>query len=79
MSKRSRKSVQYSQRKLRKHLDGDVRVECATTAEDVARFVSDATAVSRKSYQWHLLGLGLRDAQALTATLTAAAERGSGA
>ena len=39
-------------------------------------FVRKAVAVSKKTYQWHLLGLGLRAAERLERTLTAMARRG---
>ncbi len=38
---------------------------CFTTPTDVPRFVSDAVDVSRKTYQYRLLGAGLRAAEAL--------------
>ena len=40
------------------------------------QFVSKAVAISRKTYQWHLLGLGLRKPEQLERTLTAMAARG---
>lgn len=75
MSKRSRKSVQYSQRKLRKEVEG-VRMECAARPEDVPAFVDAAVSVSRRTYQWHLLGLGLRDPESLRGLLTRSAGLG---
>jgi GNAT acetyltransferase-like protein len=76
LGSRSRQSVLYSQRRLRKDMGGDVRCECFESVESVDRFVSDAVAVSRKTYQWNLLGLGLRDADGLRGTLTHAARHG---
>lgn len=68
MSKRSRKSVQYSQRKL--HKSFDVALYCCTGTEHIDHFLNDAILVSKKTYQWNLLGLGLRDKDALTRTLS---------
>jgi hypothetical protein len=76
MGGRSRQSVQYSQRKLVKDMQGDVRCDCFDTEESIERFVADAQAISRKTYQWNLLGLGLRDGDALRASLRFTAQRG---
>jgi len=76
LGSRSRQSVLYSQRRLRKDMEGQVRCECFETCESIDRFVRDAQAVSRKTYQWNLLGLGLRDTPALRAGLTATAKAG---
>ncbi len=73
---RSRKSLRYSRKKLIEHLDGGFAVRCFTQPAEVAGFVADATRVSQKTYQWNLLGLGLRDAAALSERLGFAAERG---
>lgn len=76
MSKRSRKSVQYSQRKLRRDCDDAVTLSCFETADSIDRFLDDAIAVSKKTYQWTLLGLGLRNREALSKRLRYAAENG---
>jgi len=76
LGSRSRQSVLYSQRRLRKDMAGEVSCECFETPASVERFVRDASAVSRKTYQWNLLGLGLRDTPEMRANLTAAARAG---
>ena len=76
MSKRSRKSVQYSRRKLYRELDDDVKVVCYESVAAVDNFLDNAVEISRKTYQWRLLKLGLRDRLALVRNLTLAAERG---
>jgi hypothetical protein len=73
---RSRKSLRYSRKKLVEQLDGGLTVRCFTRPVDVARFLADAAQVSRKTYQWNLLGLGLRDQAALGERLGFAAEQG---
>lgn len=74
MGRRSQKSLRYSQRKLSEHLGGAVRARRFASREDVPEFVASAQAISRKTYQWKLLGLGLRDTASLTVRLTLAAE-----
>jgi hypothetical protein len=76
LGSRSRQSVQYSERKLAKDMNGEVRVDCFETADAVERFLTDGGAVSRKTYQWNLLGLGLRDTLELRGRLRVAAQRG---
>ncbi len=76
MGSRSRQSVQYSHRRLLKDMQGEVRCDCFQTEDSIDRFVADAQVISRKTYQWNLLGLGLRDADALRASLRFAAQRG---
>ena len=72
----TRQNLRNSQRKLERHLSGDVRLVTCSTKADVPAFVRKAAAISKKTYQWHLLGLGLRDSERLERTLTAMAERG---
>jgi CelD/BcsL family acetyltransferase involved in cellulose biosynthesis len=53
-----------------------VRIECFEHPDTIDRFLADASAISRKTYQWHLLGLGLRDHESIKAQLALAANRG---
>jgi Acetyltransferase (GNAT) domain len=76
LGSRSRKSLRYSQRKLAEHLGGMLHTRCFTQAHEVPEFVAAAQEISRKTYQWKLLGLGLQDAAALTARLSFAADLG---
>lgn len=73
---KSRQTLRSQQRKLEKHLAGDLKLVTCTAANDVPAFVKKASDVSRRTYQWHLLGLGLRDTKRLERTLIAMAERG---
>jgi len=67
MSKNSRKSVQYSQRKIRKDYNIELfRCDCESS---IQRFLDDAISISKKTYQWNLLNLGLRDRSSLKGTL----------
>lgn len=61
LGSRSKRSVQYDQRRLLKEMEGEVECVCFDTPESVDRFSRDAEEVSRKTYQWNLLGLGLRN------------------
>ncbi|GAA0369680.1 hypothetical protein GCM10009092_37430 [Bowmanella denitrificans] len=67
MSSRSRKSVQYSYRKLGKEFD--VELFTCDEAQHIETFLDYAISISMKTYQWNLLGLGLRDRNGLRHTL----------
>ena len=72
----TRKNLRNTQHKLERHLDGNVRLVCCADASEVPEFVRRAVAISRKTYQWNLLGLGLRDSAKLENTLAAMAKHG---
>ena len=55
------------------HVGGELCAARFTDSDSVATFVADAQKVSQTTYQWRLLGLGLRDAAELRATLGSAA------
>ena len=76
LGKRTREGLRRKRRKLDKHVSGEIALVPCTTPEEVDAFVDAATAVSRKTYQWHLLGLGLRDPEGLKCALRALAQRG---
>ncbi|MGH7039660.1 MAG: GNAT family N-acetyltransferase [Stellaceae bacterium] len=76
LGSRSRKSLRYSRRKLTEHVGGAVQTRRFARSEQVPDFVAAAQAISRKTYQWNLLGLGLRDGAALAARLRLAADHG---
>ena len=73
---RSRKSLQYSRNLLNRECDGNVETVCFDTVGSVDRFLDDAIEISKKTYQWRLLGLGLRDREGAKARFCFAAERG---
>jgi CelD/BcsL family acetyltransferase involved in cellulose biosynthesis len=73
---RSRKSLRYSRKKLAERLDGRLVLRDFTTPDQVDAYLADAVRISQKTYQWNLLGLGLRDRDALRARLRFAASRG---
>jgi hypothetical protein len=75
MGKRSRKSLQYSHRKLRKDFD-DVRLMCCEADTSIDEFLDHAIEISKKTYQWRLLGLGLRDREGIARSFSIMAKRG---
>jgi hypothetical protein len=76
LGKRTREGLRRRRRKLGSHLGDDLELRTITRAADVGAFVEAAGLVSRKTYQWHLLGLGLRDPDALRKRLEDLAEKG---
>ncbi len=72
----TRQNLRNSQKKLYKHLPEKVKLVRCTDIDQVSDFVSRAVAISQKTYQWHLLGLGLRKPDELRETLTAMARHG---
>ena len=75
-SSKTRNTLQRRVRKLEKDTDGKLRLERITSPDKVGHFVQNAVAISKKTYQWHLLGLGLRDPEKLFSQLSFLAERG---
>jgi CelD/BcsL family acetyltransferase involved in cellulose biosynthesis len=76
MGSRSRQSVQYSARRLEKDMSGSVETVKFDSVGAVDRFLKDAAAISARTYQTTLLGLGIRDNDAMRAQLRFEAERG---
>jgi hypothetical protein len=74
MKAQTRQNLRNTYRKLEKH--AALRLVCCREPDRVADFVQRAVAISRKTYQWHLLGLGLRDPDELQRTLIAMARHG---
>lgn len=74
MKSQTRQNLRNARRKLEKHARLNL-VRCSD-ASDVESFVQRAAAISAKTYQWRLLGLGLRDGGKLVRTLTAMAKHG---
>jgi hypothetical protein len=74
--RQTRLNLRNSQHKLQKHLNGDVRLVRCVDVDKVPDFVRSAVTISKKTYQWRLLGLGLRDPVRLQNTLAAMALHG---
>lgn len=60
LGSRSKKSLNYSRRKLYRDFADDVSLKRCSVEEDIASFLDQAIRISKTTYQWHLLGLGLR-------------------
>jgi len=73
---RSRKSIQYSRNLLKRECEGNVAAVCFSRIEEVEKFLGDAIEISRKTYQWQLLGLGLRNRESLKNLYQFMARRG---
>lgn len=76
LGSRSKKSLNYSRRKLFRDFADDVILSQCSTEDDVAGFLDKATSISKTTYQWHLLGLGLRRGDVLEARMRFAARQG---
>ncbi len=72
----SRLNLRHRRKKLVAHVAGELRAARFTDSDSVATFVADAQNISQTTYQWRLLGLGLRDTAELRNTLTFAARHG---
>jgi hypothetical protein len=70
LSRRTREGLRRNLRKLTKFVDGDIELKRVTTPDDVEEFVPKAVSISKKTYQWNLLGLGLREPEKLKQTLS---------
>lgn len=75
-SSKTRNTLLRRIRKLEKAAGDKLRLERVTQEDEVDSFVKNAVVVSQKTYQWHLLGLGLRDPERLKAELKFLARQG---
>jgi hypothetical protein len=76
LSGNTRKNIRRSRTKLAGDLGEEPRLLRVTDPSEVDLFLVGAQHVSRQTYQWQMLGLGLRDPDASGASLRFAAERG---
>jgi hypothetical protein len=74
-SARTRSNLRRSVRKLQKDTSAEVRLSRITSPEQVNFFVDVAVQISKKTYQWNLLGSGLRSPEVLKRNLRFLAER----
>jgi hypothetical protein len=75
LGRKSKKSLAYSRRRLLRDFADDVEITCYERDSDVDAFLDHAIEISRKTYQWRLLGLGLRDRESLANRLRFAASK----
>ncbi|MGI9509524.1 MAG: GNAT family N-acetyltransferase [Geminicoccaceae bacterium] len=76
LGSRSKKSLRYSRRRLFRDFADDVSLKRCSADEDIPNFLDQAIAISKTTYQWHLLGLGLRRGDVLEERMRFAAKRG---
>lgn len=73
---KTRKSVRYSLRKLEEGMSGHLALKCFSTPAQVGDFLDHAIPISEKTYQYRLLGMGLRDRNRCKAEFGDMAESG---
>ncbi len=77
LSKKTRANVRRLERKLASASIAEIRLSRFVSHEHIDPFLEASIAISRKTYQWKKLGLGLRDRKALTERFKLAADRAS--
>lgn len=75
-SSKTRATHRRKIRKLGHALSGELVVERFDSMDRLSEFISSAVDVSRRSYQWYLLGKGLRDVDRFRRQATGAAKHG---
>src|SRR5579864_7400039 len=75
-SSKTRNTLSRRFKKLKAAGLGEPKLQRITEEKDIDEFVDRAVAVSKKTYQWHLLGLGLREAEKLKRELKFLARHG---
>ncbi len=73
---KTRADLRSTRKKFISHVKAHYRTRCFRTADEVADFVTDAMAVSRKTYQVRQLDAGLQDRDALVRRYQATAPLG---
>ncbi|HXV59057.1 MAG TPA: GNAT family N-acetyltransferase [Vicinamibacteria bacterium] len=73
---RTRSDLRSTRKKFYAHVGDSGRIRCFRDPSEVGEFLSDATAISRKTYQHRLLGAGLRDPGKLERRYRSTAELG---
>lgn len=72
----TRKSIRHTVRKLEKETKGNLLFKSFSRVEDVSKFIDDAITISKKTYQYRLLRMGIRDRDTTISLFTRMAERG---
>ena len=76
LGSRTRADLRSTRKKFIEHVNGNFRTRCFRAAHEVTDFVVDAVTISRKTYQYDLLGAGLRDREMLERLYRATADLG---
>jgi CelD/BcsL family acetyltransferase involved in cellulose biosynthesis len=72
----TRRSLKRARKKFLARAGDDYSLRRFESPDDVDPFLQHAVAVSRKTYQWHLLGQGMRDTAVRTVKYSVAAANG---
>jgi len=73
---RTRADLRTNRKRFIAHVQQNYRTRCFRTPAEVSKFLSDSMELSRKTYQYQLLGSGLRNYEALERRYLAASELG---
>lgn len=72
----TRRSLKRARRHFLARAGEDFSVRCFEGTDEVELFLQHATEVSKKTYQWHLLGQGMRDTESRAVKYSVAAANG---
>jgi hypothetical protein len=72
----TRSDLRRQERRLRKQAEEQVECIVFNTTESIDLFLKDVEIVSRRTYQWNLLGMGIKNNTAIRDLLKSAADRG---
>lgn len=76
LGSRTRADLRTNRKRFIAHVQQNYRTRCFRSPDDVPAFVADATELSRKTYQYRLLGSGLRAREELERCYLATAALG---
>lgn len=76
LSAKTRADLRRHERMLHRHVEGAIELMVAHRAEDVGSLLEAVESVSRRTYQWHLHGIGIRNSGDTRDLLERSAQRG---
>lgn len=76
LGSKTRQDLRRQERRFVKQAENAVEVGICTDAASVEAFLAEVEQVSRLTYQWNLLGMGVRGGDAITAWLRGCADQG---
>lgn len=74
LNSKTRQNLRRQKRRLSSKADGDLRFKIYKDVSDIEEFLSNVETVSKQTYQWHLLDIGIKDTEGLRHVLRVAAE-----
>lgn len=60
LSKKSRQDLNRTRKKFESQFGSNFSVSCITEQSDISQFIKNVNEISCKTYQWHLLGIGIK-------------------